>query len=249
MNPITYHSQCYLVFIQDHIKLWSPGVAKSASSLLKYCIFDDANQYFKNPKVDNAELLEIPSDYDCLLFVRDPISRAPSGLAEAYIRYLKESKYDGLWDWDWNHSNTSIDQDIETEFKEFINTHTFKEIVAFHSRSSGVEEHIERQSFLNGWNMLSMYQDNITMIEVDDNVFRNAAHWMRERGTPVKDDVNIIRNSTLTGNGRKAYFKGAYEALMAVNHNNFMDELLEFYQPDIDFYNSVKSSFYRGAEQ
>ncbi len=226
----------------DNIKLWAPVVPKSACTLLKEHIFENG---YNEDTGKSSYFNEIPSDYDCLIYVRHPRARVTSGLAEVYQRYLIKDKYTDI---DQGRTLSKYNYQIEADFKRFINQNSFNDMLDFFTKFGEINVHIMPQIDVINWAELSESKVKITMIEVDRNVHINTMHWMKKRGSPLSEQTNIIANPALRS-FHKAYFKGAFEALLLSNHNNFASDLNEYYSADMQFYNENKSSFYRGGEK
>ena len=91
---------------------------------------------------------------------------------------------------------------------------------------------------------------NITMFDVNRNLWTNLTHWMTKREPPrveIKQRANEYVNSSFN-KGFKSYVKGAYTVAFEENKNNLLDDFKEFYKSDIDFYNTHKSHCYKGGE-
>ncbi len=258
------HSVCI-----DHSKqLVSPVIPKSACTTLRHHVFfvDEQPDNWLKPRAmaqtDQAGQLEVglsqlPDDYECLLLIREPLDRLISGMAEVIYRQFtgadnpesgQLSPKDALTS--QGKPNLQNSDMFEEHIWKFINKGTnnlwgFFDCFTTHGV---LNIHVEQQTTIMDWQNLQNKFQNITMIEVDKNLWPNITQWMNERGTPISDEPYVNANPAFS-NGHKAYIKGIYTLAVKDNRNNLLDDYKKYFQTDIDFYNSQKADFYRGAEQ
>jgi len=242
----------------DHERrLVSPVIPKSACTTLRRNVFlldmsDDADP--KNNLVrgefSKHDTIHMPDDYDCIVFIRDPLDRLISGIAEVLLRQLG---HEGLHSSEQMLNFHNADK-IEEYIWNFVNHNGTKHLQGFidyFTKNNRVNDHIEKQTILMDWQGMQNKFSNITLFEVDGNLWPNIIHWMKIRRTPIIKDSEypyMYCNSVFTS-GFKSYIKGIYTLAFRDNRNNLLDDYKEYYKTDIDFYNSHKAEFYRGGEQ
>lgn len=240
------HSVCF-----DNTKRCvSPVIPKSACTTLRHHVFfvdEQPDNFLKHGEFTNDQAGQVPDDYECLLLIREPLDRLISGMAEVVYRQL--SREDLLTS--EGRTNFENSDKIEEHIWNFINNDDTNNLKGFfdHFTAHGVLNiHIEQQTTIMDWHNLQNKFQNITMIEVDENLWPNITQWMNERGTPISDEPFVNANPAFR-NGHKSYIKGIYTLAVKDNRNNLLDDYKKYFQTDIDFYNSHKAEFYRGAVQ
>lgn len=250
------HGVCY-----DHgLRLTSPIIPKSGCTFLRHSLFKldnenllpsvDQTVYLKLGEYDFHDIDKIPNDYDCLVFMRDPLERLISGLAEVHFRNMYNTKVRGILNEDGSRSPDESHR-IEESVWNFINddnTKNLKGIFEYFTSHGSLDIHLESQTTIMDWQNLPNKFSNVTIMEVDKNLSRNLEHWMNKRGTPI-DELPYINANSHFRNGHKSYLKGIFTLAVKDNRNNLLDDYKEYFKTDIDFYNSQKNNFYRGGEQ
>ena len=240
------HSVCF-----DHTKRFvSPVIPKSACTTLRHHIFnvdDNPENMLLKGEFSQYEINEIPNDYDCLLFIREPLDRLISGIAEVMYRQL--SREDLLSpEGETNFQNSDRIEEFIWNFVNHDDTKTLKGMFKSFTAHGNLNIHVKQQTAIIDWQNLPNKFSNITMIEVDENLWPNITTWMNERVTPLSDELYVNANPAFK-NGHKSYLKGIFTIAVLDNRNNLLDDYKEYFKSDIDFYNSHKAEFYRGAEQ
>ena len=238
------------LFFDQTERLVSPVIPKSACTTLRHYVFnvDDnpENMLFKE-EFSQSEINDIPNDYDCLMFIREPLDRMISGIAEVMYRQLIREDLltsEGIT----NYQNSDRIEEFIWNFVNHNDTKTLKGMFKSFTAYGALNIHVEQQTTIMDWQNLQNKFKNITMIEVDENLWPNITQWMNERGTPISNEPYVNANLAFR-KGHKAYIKGIYTLAVKDNRNNLLDDYKEYFQTDIDFYNSHKAEFYRGAEQ
>ena len=252
-------------FCFDHSRqLVSPVIPKSACTTLRHHVFfvdEQPDNWVKPGEFTNDQAGQIPDDYECLLLIREPLDRLISGMAEVIYRHLihKDLLTSQVKTRDLMVAGRGLQRSpfensdkIEEHIWNFINnddTNNLKGFFDCFTTHGVINIHVEQQTTIMDWQNLQNKFQNITMIEVDKNLWPNITQWMNERGTPIRYEPYVKNANTAFRNGHKAYIKGIYTLAVKDNRNNLLDDYKEYFQTDIDFYNSHKADFYRGAEQ
>jgi len=256
--------------------IFSPIVPKSACTLMRHYVFfinekiphrnfvgNQAGQFRADDIAPIMRGYHNMDNMDCILFVRDPMERFMSGFSEVYYRRRMAEFFDmpsakditgtitpagGRIKMKSDSEADLVKNSIEFEHKilEFLDTNRFNDIISWCTDHGRINVHVEPATDIIHWTRLQEYS-KITFFEVDKNLYSNVAHWMRARGTPLKNEKEVFPNH-IHLNGLKGFCKGAVSAYAQCN-KGFINDLKNYYKKDFAAYELLKKKFYRGGEE
>ena len=178
--------------------------------------------------------------YKKSVFIREPLQRFPSALAQ------------DCFNSEWPVKKTTFDvfESFERKIEEFEKSPSWESLLKIMGVGSDNDNHVAPQTNICNFEVLPM---DIVYFDVDANLKYNYFHWLYNK-EPIKDIDKILSKESNWVNSsnrhpEKTHIKKCVQRYIDDPNSNLVSWIKEAYSKDFDMYKEFKSLCYREGEK
>ena len=181
----------------------------------------------------NAFLVKHFNGYKKSVFIRDPLERFSSSLAQ-------DCSNTG---WPVKKTTFNVMNSFESKMEELEKNPSWESLYRIMGVDTSIKNHVILQTDL--CNFEALPQD-IVYFEVDNNLTCNYLHWL-DTSHVISKETNWVNKSNT--NSEKSYIKKCVQKYIDNPNSNLLSWIRQAYSNDFDMYQKLKSLCYREGEK